>query len=445
MDQRVKHQPCTALIGMHPGRYVVVLWLTLAGAASTIAAERGGAVDWRGKRAQLEAQVKAYVEGNVTRVSVAKSLGLTWPVQAPEKSLGELRGEQQNGLRRVAADRFPMPDPEAVRAELREHYPPLSVGDKVDFYVPELKGPDSHIMGIITRITPTLIRVGNRWIRPANLPEGTAARFLPEQFDRLMQAEIEKRTRVCKRERESFVIDALEERLPDVFEQAGYRLSDGTWFSARYLVQRQTQYARKKALVQVRNAVMTDNGFEHFRDEWMPRTVVAGILQRELKEKEERQRREELKRRLEDARRRMPVEKTIRELEIDQADFLDKPLIVTGRIDTSTHFDAGYSGARKTHYSYRFVCRSSRTAHLYMERKAGRQLNSMILDTRDGWDAQFIIEIRRDRHHSTVSDVYAEVLEFAPLDAELDMVRRCQQALAEAERVGLQHTRQEKE
>ena len=417
-------------------RLQIVSVVSLHCLVALLMADPADTAAWEKKRAQLQTQIRAYVDTSTTPVSVATSLGLKWPMDPPGQSLEELREELRDALRRAAVGTFPMPDNAAVREQLRQKHPLVRVGDKVDFRVPELKGPDSHIQGIVTKITPNLIRVGNRWIRPGNLPEATAARFLPDRFEQLVQAELGRRTRLCKRQRESSVIDGLEAKLPEVYRQAGYRFADGAWHSVQSLVQKRTETARSQALAEVTNAVMTDNGFEQFRGEWMPQSLVAQTLRREQTEKEEQRREQERKRQIREARERMPVARTIREVEIDQSDYLDRPLIVSGTIDTSTHYGSGYMSARADHYSYTFVCRSSRTAHFYLDRQQGTRLNAIILDTRDGWKGRFIIEIKKERYREAVPNVYAELLEFAPPGVELEMVKRYKQILEGAEKPG---------
>ncbi len=243
-----------------------------------------GEEGWATRVAEIKAATKEKVYAGITEKSVAAQYGVAWPAAHPQHSLDELKAQARRELARQAEADVPAPDLAAAREELVQKTQPWEVGDKVKFDIPG-RGPNPRVEGMITKITPQLIRVGQRWLRPSELPENVRVRFFPTDSKAYIRGRLQALVSACDRARALHVAERFDAHFGGLAAADGYVKVKNVWCPARSLVTRVTAIKQEKALPGAIDAALKAAGFTWFRGEWQPKRVADAILGREAEER----------------------------------------------------------------------------------------------------------------------------------------------------------------
>jgi hypothetical protein len=163
---------------------------------------------------------------------------------------------------------------------------------------------------------------------------------------------------------------------------------------ARQETEERRQIEEKKRF----EAAQRAKGLVEYYDEWIT------PAEKEKREKEaEESRKEALRASI----------KTIKEVETDQSAFLDKRLVIGGRIDVDNYYNWKYGDAQDTHYSFR-VSDGTGLAHLYADRVFGKILRDDILKAGSALRGSFSIRIESERYDEDSGEIMARIVSWGP-------------------------------
>ena len=286
---------------------VALLASMVLGVAGAHAQEAG---NWQAERAghiqTIEGRVDKMADQLVSEEKVAKAMGFPWPVKAPTKRKDQIVGKIQADVDKEAQAKFPKEKRKEFLKEARELYRVYQPGDLVEAF--KLNRPGTAIdvrKGYLRQVTVQRIRVGRRWLIPADLSDEMKARFYEEYSIKMIDVYTRRKNSMYDREIDGFKQQQMEGRLPLSFMNAGYCPRDPSkmkstdarnWLSREQAVKDNYKKARDRVedglRKKIEREVFQANGYvrvKELKNAWMPKAEAEAYREELRKKKAEKE------------------------------------------------------------------------------------------------------------------------------------------------------------
>jgi len=126
--------------------------------------------------------------------------------------------------------------------------------------------------------------------------------------------------------------------------------------------------------------------------------------QQQQEHQQQQQRRAEAKRNV----------RTVQEVESDQPNFLDQPLLLEGTIGMDNFYSYGYDQAEQTHYCFKITDSTGASCHAYMEREKAGNLRQQLLSSGSPLKGLFTVVLLSRRYDAAgyPNDLFVELLDY---------------------------------
>lgn len=285
--------------------------LLLGAGWGDVAMAQGGEGNWQAERAALQAKVNQRVgqliDQELTKQTVAKFLGLGWPVAPPTARKDEIVKRIEEEVEEEARAKFPEARRSEFAKEAEEKFRVFQPGDLVpEFQLGRTVGTNTIVReGSLYQVTEQRIRVGSRWLIRDDLTEEMQARFYEDLSDDYKRRYINVKNNQYNESIRLFKRDELAKRLPQALLRAGYfprgrenmtSIDPNNWLARTEIVD-MLYAARRKQLEanlapRVAKEVFEASGYEFVAEnkEWMPRNEAAAFRRRLAEEEAARRR-----------------------------------------------------------------------------------------------------------------------------------------------------------
>ena len=271
-------------------------------------AQEGG--NWQAERARhiqtIDGRVKKGADQIVSREKVAKAMGFPWPVKDPTKRKDQIVGKIQADVDKEAQAKFPQEKRKEFLKEAKELYRVYQPGELVEEFRLNRPGTATVVRkGYLRQVTVQRIRVGSRWLIPADLSDEVKARFYDEFSEKMIDKYTRRKNSEYDRKIDGFKQKQMERRLPLSFMNAGYcprkpslmKSTDAnSWWSRKDAVEAQYKLVRDQVedglRKKIEREVFQANGYvrvAELKNAWMPKAEADAYREKVRKEKAEKE------------------------------------------------------------------------------------------------------------------------------------------------------------
>jgi len=284
--------------------FLATMVLGVAGAR----AQEGG--NWQAERAghvqTINGRVKKKADQVVNKEKVAKLMGFPWPVKKPTKRKDEIARQIQADVDKEAQAKFPREKRKEFLKEAKELYRVYQPGEVVEEFKLNRPGTATVVRkGYLRQVTVQRIRVGSRWLIPADLSDEMKARFYEEYSKKMIDVYTRRKNSEYDRKIDGFKRQRMEALLPRSFMDAGYcprdpsktRSTDArNWWSREQAMEAKYKELRGKVEAalrrQIEQEVFQANGYvkvKELKNQWMPKAEAEAYREKLRKEKAEKE------------------------------------------------------------------------------------------------------------------------------------------------------------
>lgn len=218
---------------------------------------------------RIDTDLKKSLQELVTEKQVCEELWLTWPVEQPEKDIGEVEKDIQKLIKIKTEAQFPASIQEDYEKEAVAKYILFEIGQLVEFKLKD----GTTVNGYLRDLRQTEVLIDNRAIELLAIDEDDFAHFDETTREIRIREYIRAKLATLREERVNYERKIKEEVSRQLFLDSGYIQIDGKsvgkkdYVSSRLATRRKKLGERLKPLL--RTKIYYDRGFVLYENEWL--------------------------------------------------------------------------------------------------------------------------------------------------------------------------------
>lgn len=225
-------------------------------------------------RQEVVRQAVARVKEEVTPEKVAGMMDMEWPVDPPTQRRSEVKTQAQAVGEADAAARFPPLDQDALRREAVARYPMYKVGETIEITVRRGRGARATVSGRLHEVGPWGVRIGYSRVGRIDLDTPQLAAFYEDENRKAVEAYVADALQQHAAQREAHAREVAREKLPELYEAAGYVRRQNRWVARREVLEDAARAVRRRRLravvAELEPQAMQARGFVRHQGRWVP-------------------------------------------------------------------------------------------------------------------------------------------------------------------------------